>query len=141
MSNSDLEICCKKLAKQVERSWSILYAVCIRLRGNPFDGSRDNFYASFGKYSTKTMAVIVEALMRKRVVVPVKNGQIVTGYYLDESAVEQIIAGAGPDPTRHNKTIARGKCGHLAVELYDGVCYGCHVRNMVNRQRKGKLRV
>jgi len=141
ITKPDLETVCKRIGKQVERSWSILYAVCDRLNKQPFDGSRENFYASFGKYSCNTMAVMVEALMRKGVIVPRKDGAVIVGYYLDEDTIKNMLAVTGPDPTRHKTNNIRGSCGHMAVELYNGVCYGCHVRAMVNRQRKGKCRV
>ena len=141
ISNEDLTTICKRIGKQVERSWIILFKVCERLRDNPFEGSRDNFYASFGKYSRNTMAVMVEALMRKGVIVPDKDGAVIVGYYLDEDTIKNMLAVTGPDPTRHKTNNVRGTCGHMAVELYDGICYGCHVRNMVNRQRRGKCKV
>jgi hypothetical protein len=141
VSNDDLETICRRIGKQVERSWSILYTVCDRLNKQPFEGSRDNFYASFGKYSSNTMAVMVEALMRKGVVVPRKDGASIVGYRLDEIAIFSMLATNGPDPTRHKTNNVRGSCGHMAVELYNGVCYGCHIAAMVNRQRKGKCRV
>ena len=141
INKPDLETICKRIGKQVERSWSILYAVCDRLNKQPFEGSRENFYASFGKYSHNTMAVMVEALMRKGVIVPRKDGSVIVGYYLDEDTIKNMLAVTGPDPTRHKTNNIRGSCGHMAVELYNGVCYGCHVRAMVNRQRKGKCRV
>jgi hypothetical protein len=141
ITNPDLETICKRIGKQVERSWSILYAVCDRLNNQPFEGSRENFYASFGKYSSNTMAVMVEALMRKGVIAPRKDGAVIVGYYLDEDTIKNMLAVTGPDPTRHKTNNIRGSCGHMAVELYNGVCYGCHVRAMVNRQRKGKCRV
>ena len=42
VSNEDLETICRRIAKQVERSWSILYTVCDRLNKQPFEGSQHN---------------------------------------------------------------------------------------------------
>lgn len=141
ISTKDIETICKRIGKQVERSHKILIAVCERLREKPFVGGRAQFVSAFDEYKSNTIAAMVEILMRKGVIGTQRDGKRIVSYYLDEVTIQSMLAVSGPDPTRRSTDKLRGKCGHLAVELYDGICYGCHVANMINRQRKGKRKV
>ena len=147
ITNEDIALVCKRIGEKVNASSRILTAVALKLNEHDgyFEGNRDEWCAQFSQYGRNTVIRMTEILMRKGVIVAekkaTKKAVEIASYRFDERVIESMLATTGPDPTRHKTKAVRGKCGHMAVELYDGVCYGCHVRNIVNRQRKGKCRV
>jgi len=142
ITDAALETACRKIGREAERSWKILYAICKKLKKTKgvFVGSRDDFCLSFEEYKVNTIRQMLELLMRKDFIIADKGNKFIYGYSLNEIGITNMLAVTGPDPMQ-TKCEIRGKCGHLTYDLYDGVCYGCHVRAMVNRQRKGKCRV
>ena len=147
VTNEDLALVCKRIGEKVNASSRILTAVALKLNEHDgyFKGNRDKWCAQFSQYGRNTVIRMTEILMRKGVIVAekkaTKKAVEIASYRFDERVIESMLATTGPDPTRHKTKAVRGKCGHMAVELYDGLCYGCHVRNIVNRQRKGKCKV
>ena len=146
ISNDDLALVCKRIGEKVNASSRILTAVALKLNehGGTFRGNRDAWCAEF-HYAKNTVIRMTEILMRKGIVIAekkaTKKAVEIASYRFDERVIESMLATTGPDPTRHRTKAVRGKCGHNALDLYDGLCYGCHVRNIVNRQRKGKCKV
>lgn len=147
ITNDDIALVCKRIGEKVNASSRILTAVALKLNEHDgyFKGNRDKWCEQFSQYTRNTVIRMTEILMRKGVIVAEKKATRkaveIASYRFDERVIESMLATTGPDPTRHKTHSQRGKCGHMAVELYDGLCYGCHVRNIVNRQRKGKCKV
>lgn len=145
-TNNDIALICKRIGEKVNASSRILTKVAQKLHelGGVFDGNRTEWAEQFDSYHLNTVNRMTNILVGKGVIVVTKDGpdgREVSSYALDYSMIESMLSTTGPDPTRHKTNNVRGKCGHMAIELYDGICYGCHVANMINRQRKGKCKV
>lgn len=143
ITDAALEAACRKIGSEAERSWKTPYVICKKLKKTKgvFVGSRDDFCLSFDEYKVNTIRVFLELLMRKDFITADKGDKFIYGYRLNEIGITNMLAVSGPDPMKQKKCEVRGQCGHLTYDLYDGICYGCHVRNMVNRQRRGKCKV
>jgi hypothetical protein len=143
ITNEDIALICKRIGEKVNASSRILTRVAIKLHelGGVFDGNRTDWADQFETHSIATVNRMTNILVGKGVIAVTKSGKEVGSYAMDYRTIDSMLAVTGPDPTRHKTKAVRGKCGHMAVELYDGICYGCHVRAIVNRQRKGKCKV
>lgn len=142
-TNEDIALVCKRIGEKVNASSRILTKVALRLHqlGGVFDGNREDWANQFDSYSLTTVSRMTNILVGKGVFAVTKNGKEVESYAMDYGMIESMLSSTGPDPTRRKTNNQRGTCGHMAVDLYDGICYGCHSANLINRQRKGMRKV
>jgi hypothetical protein len=149
MSDNDLEIVCRKIGDDVNRSWQILFAVCARLRDSNgvFVGGREEFISSFRSHTRNTIRVMVQDLCRNQIVITDRGKKLIHGYRLNTTKIIEMAKNDKPRPPRNGKsgrttkTYRCKKCRHKVTRVERGICLGCETRDRVNKERGGMGKV